>query len=340
MKRVCKLCLGSTALILLGSCVRLSSYVEAAERRSAESRHSHSQTLKPELTPERYAAAYADACARMHAEPKTRLEFAVKTPHPKPATRTLPAALRRIFVEHMGYLQGCYQQALRLHPNATGRMTLRFGIASSGRVEAATVFDNQVGIEPMGCCIADRAVGWRFPPPEGGGPIVVNYTLWFVVRETPQAYAAIYAPACARMRAGPKTPLEFLVKAPDSPEAQRAAQAHRSDSLSEAVVQRVVADHMDELRACYYRAPLGVSGAGDQVDVRFGIAASGQVEAASVLRNDTGIEAMDCCIVDRMLRWRFPPPEGGASLVVTQSLELRPQAQTDSDEIPSTMGER
>ena len=54
----------------------------------------------------------------------------------------------------------------------------------------------------------------------------------------------------------------------------------------------------------------GNSGATGRVDVRFGIAASGQVESATVLTNDTGVEAMNCCIVDRVLRWRFPPPKG------------------------------
>ncbi len=83
-------------------------------------------------------------------------------------------AIRRLARRHQGHLRRCYERGLQLNPELWGRLLVRFMIAPTGRVQTVEIRENTVGNAVASCFVA-RIRRWRFPPPEGGGMVVVTY---------------------------------------------------------------------------------------------------------------------------------------------------------------------
>jgi TonB family protein len=92
-------------------------------------------------------------------------------------------------------------------------------------------------------------------------------------------------------------------------------QTPRKDSDKE-VVRRVIRQHIDEARACYETLLLTQPSARGQVRVRFAVGASGTVAASCVVSADLGAPSVDACLLDRVLTWRFPKPQGSGWVIV------------------------
>ena len=73
-------------------------------------------------------------------------------------------------------IKGCYDAALaKLSGNKSGKVVVRFIIDASGRVPAATIAADELGVPDVACCLAERVTQWTFGPPSSGDFVVVEY---------------------------------------------------------------------------------------------------------------------------------------------------------------------
>lgn len=86
-----------------------------------------------------------------------------------------PEVIRRVVLQHLNDVTECHDRGLERDPNAAGRMTIRFVIGGTGAVVAAGVAHSNYPVAEVGECIARAVRQWRFPAPEGGGVVTVNY---------------------------------------------------------------------------------------------------------------------------------------------------------------------
>jgi TonB family protein len=145
-------------------------------------------------TPQTPVARDDGACAQLNdpqAQPQAaalaaatnvlEYEAAWKQAYPAAALGGIaPAEIRTVVREHTDELRGCYAQALAKVGQASGRVVVRFVIEPQGRVAAAHVAKNELGLPGVGCCVVQRVAAWRFPAPREGGYAVVEYP--FTVR--------------------------------------------------------------------------------------------------------------------------------------------------------------
>ncbi|MDC0716397.1 AgmX/PglI C-terminal domain-containing protein [Nannocystis bainbridge] len=107
----------------------------------------------------------------------------VATDSPAGSWRTdLPGSLdkdvvRRVVRSGIAGVRDCYTAGLAHTPTLAGRVTIQFTIGGDGVVKLAVVQDSTLPAagQAVAECIAGVAAGWRFPPPEGGGIVIVSY---------------------------------------------------------------------------------------------------------------------------------------------------------------------
>ena len=86
-------------------------------------------------------------------------------------------------------------------------------------------------------------------------------------------------------------------------------------SLSREAIQRVVQQHLGQIRACYERElPRNPSMSG-KIIARWTIAADGSVLQAAAPTDSLGHPATTSCVLSAIRGWDFPHPEGGAVTV-------------------------
>ena len=90
----------------------------------------------------------------------------------------LPSAvIRRIIHRRRPALRHCYERALATKPTLAGRVHIRFVIGSTGDVVSAAV---TTGLDPaVDACVANLLRATKFPPPSGGGVLIVTYPFTF-----------------------------------------------------------------------------------------------------------------------------------------------------------------
>lgn len=86
-----------------------------------------------------------------------------------------PEAIRRVVRRHINEVRFCYEQGLQRNPSLEGRVTVRWIIDGTGRVQAAALASSSVSNEPVEACIVNAVRRWTFPAPEGGGAVGVSY---------------------------------------------------------------------------------------------------------------------------------------------------------------------
>ena len=89
------------------------------------------------------------------------------------------AAVSRVFRRRASAFRICYERRLRVNPNLSGKVTLRFTIGSAGRITRIGVSSNSTGDRVLGTCIVGKVRAWRFPKPVGGSvtftyPVMLN----------------------------------------------------------------------------------------------------------------------------------------------------------------------
>ena len=90
-----------------------------------------------------------------------------------------PAIIRRIVREHAGQVRYCYESALARTPGLHGKVVMKWVINSDGRVTQATTAETQMNNATVESCLSSRVKSWVFPPPRGGGMVIVTYPFVF-----------------------------------------------------------------------------------------------------------------------------------------------------------------
>lgn len=84
-------------------------------------------------------------------------------------------AIAAVIFRHLSEVRFCYEQGLQRKPNLAGRVSMNFIIGPKGQVTTATVNNSSLGHPPVETCIRDRLKTWKFPQPQGGVNVKVNY---------------------------------------------------------------------------------------------------------------------------------------------------------------------
>jgi TonB family protein len=87
--------------------------------------------------------------------------------------------IRRVVVSHRAQVRYCYEKQLMASPGIAGKLLVEFVIGADGHVVSARPSEDGVGDAEVGRCIVSRVRGWTFPPPKGGGVVVVTYPFLF-----------------------------------------------------------------------------------------------------------------------------------------------------------------
>jgi outer membrane biosynthesis protein TonB len=85
--------------------------------------------------------------------------------------------------KHMDEVRYCHESAMLYHPNANGKLLVKFSIAPNGTVESAATETSTLEDPQMENCILKKLKTWRFPKPKGGIHVAVSYPFIFKVLE-------------------------------------------------------------------------------------------------------------------------------------------------------------
>ena len=91
---------------------------------------------------------------------------------------------QRVREDFFPLAKGCYEDMLKLHPKATGKVALHFTIVGDesvgGIVEAVNVGDEStLRDDEFDTCMTESMMSMSFPPPKGGGVVTVVYPIDF-----------------------------------------------------------------------------------------------------------------------------------------------------------------
>lgn len=89
-------------------------------------------------------------------------------------------AIAAVIQRHLSEVRFCYENSLQKNPNLSGRVSINFTIGQQGLVTLAQVNNSSMGHPPVENCIRDHLRSWKFPKPQGGVNVKVNYP--FVLR--------------------------------------------------------------------------------------------------------------------------------------------------------------
>jgi len=87
--------------------------------------------------------------------------------------------IQRVIRRHTSAVRYCYERVLARDPTLAGTVTLRIVIAPTGVVSEAAVQQSSLGSDTVEACLTRQARRWRFPAPNGGGIVIVNYPFVF-----------------------------------------------------------------------------------------------------------------------------------------------------------------
>lgn len=104
----------------------------------------------------------------------------------------------------------------------------------------------------------------------------------------------------------------------------RQGKAEVSGGLDKDIVRRIVRSHINEVRHCYNQGLTRAPGLAGRVSLSFSITPSGTVSAAVVQESTLADNAVGACMSKAVKRWKFPKPQGGASVAVTYPFTLSP----------------
>ncbi|MEK6772918.1 MAG: AgmX/PglI C-terminal domain-containing protein [Bdellovibrionota bacterium] len=85
-----------------------------------------------------------------------------------------------VIQRHLSEVRFCYEKGLQKNSKLSGRVSMKFLIGPEGYVTSANVGNSSLNYQPSETCIRDRLKTWKFPKPQGGVTVKVNYP--FVLR--------------------------------------------------------------------------------------------------------------------------------------------------------------
>ena len=91
------------------------------------------------------------------------------------------AVVKKYIRKQLAKIRWCYQQAFNKNPDLEGKLTVSFIISPTGSVMKSKVAQSTLSDKELEKCIERKIMTWRFPAPQGGGVVKVNYP--FVLRK-------------------------------------------------------------------------------------------------------------------------------------------------------------
>ncbi|RYF02913.1 MAG: AgmX/PglI C-terminal domain-containing protein, partial [Deltaproteobacteria bacterium] len=92
--------------------------------------------------------------------------------------------------------------------------------------------------------------------------------------------------------------------------AGRAMQLH-GGSLDRAQIDKVVAEHNDEIQRCYEKELLHDSTLQGKLQVEWVIGTTGAVQSVHQMQSTLRSTAVVACVMNSIRTWKFPHPSGG-----------------------------
>jgi RNA polymerase sigma factor (sigma-70 family) len=173
-----------------------------------------------------------------------------------------------------------------------------------------------------------------------GTGVLVTWWSWQQRRPPIAAQGAARPPALAAVSPSPASPDTDLVQGEETAmkmnrlrtAAQAIALAAGSasaapgvevrGSLEKDAVERVVADHINEVKWCYEQERAKNPQLRGRVSVQFTIAETGAVSESKVLSATTANAPLETCVARCPRRWQFPKPGDSGPVTVTYPFEL------------------
>lgn len=170
----------------------IQSHEQTPQARPDENQPSHPQT--PE-----------EAASNDQAQPEEQLDGAPEPESTETTGSTVPVIspgaqvkgllsrqqIRDVIRANINEIRHCYEAGLSDNPNLEGRVVVRFLIQSSGRVLDGPINDrepsypeilqSELGNPEIEQCILRRIASLNFPPPLGGGVVIVSYPFRFQI---------------------------------------------------------------------------------------------------------------------------------------------------------------
>ncbi len=87
--------------------------------------------------------------------------------------------IRKVIHENIGKFRYCYESRLTSNPKLAGKVSVRFGIESSGRVATSNVVQSTAGDPELDRCVAERTRLLNFPSRKSDGLVLVTYPFVF-----------------------------------------------------------------------------------------------------------------------------------------------------------------
>lgn len=83
--------------------------------------------------------------------------------------------IKRTVGEHKNEIFDCYRKQFLKNPDFRERVTVKFTISGTGVVKKAEITNSTLNNSEIESCITQTVRKWKFPQPEDGGTIIVNY---------------------------------------------------------------------------------------------------------------------------------------------------------------------
>lgn len=239
--------------------------------------------------------------------------------------------VRGVIKQHIGEVRLCYETELAKNLELAGRVTVRFTIDSEGKVAEPKVKSSTLNSPAVEKCITDALGVWEFPKPRRG-TVAVEYPFMLVSAE-PEADKSGPAgrsaqPAEEGGAAQDKTAAKEApppASGPGSLDMEKELEQRKKGGpgyQDKGVVRTVIRGKLGEVKYCFQRGLSKKPTLEGQVMVQFVIGASGEVFDPRVQSSSLNHPETEQCILNRIRAWRFPPPEGGRT-VVTYPFAMR-----------------
>jgi hypothetical protein len=88
-------------------------------------------------------------------------------------------------------------------------------------------------------------------------------------------------------------------------------------ALDRDAIERVVRGHLAQIRYCYQRELQKDWDLEGRIVFRFVIGRDGSVVSAEVIESDLANQVLESCVNERLMRLKFPAPDGGGIVVVS-----------------------
>lgn len=193
----------------------------------------------------------------------------------------LSIAVVQKFVE-----QGLADLSCRQAQPKQGTLVIKFIVDREGAVRQAAVESTTLNDSPFEACMVNGFARLTFPPPKGGGVVVVSYPLHLA---PPQASGA-----------GDASDLQV------------------NGGLTKEVVRPIIEERARDVRACL----TGDAGpAGEKLSVRLIVSPTGAVSKATVPNTTRELTRAEECVLSVVAKLKFPAPRGGGVVVVVKTFD-------------------